>query len=97
MLRYIEFIDYVISGVAILTALIYAPFAKTWLKALLIVGAIAVASSSVAVYEVMAAANGKQNILAILTFPITLLIVAIVIRSIRLIIFPIKKSTGAIP
>ena len=91
-LEIVIILDSIVSGASLLITFIYSPIAKTWTRALGVVFVVASISMIIGIKEIMLAADGKQNILAVVSFPITSLIIAAIIRSIRLAIFPIKKK-----
>ena len=92
MKDFISIFDELFVWVALAVAIIYGPLARSWFKSIGIVLFISLLSSLVGVYDIMLAADGRKNILACLVFPIILLIIAIITRSIRLVIFPIHKK-----
>ena len=84
MLKFIHIVSESFALTAILIALIYGALAKTWLRALLVVMASGIVASVFGVYEIILAADGKQNILAVFTFPINILFIVFVARGIKL-------------
>jgi len=92
MLKFIHIISQISTLLTIWIALIYGPFAKTWLRALLVVLAVSIVASVAGIYEIVLVADGKQNILAVISFPINLLIIASVARLVKLAVFSLFKK-----
>jgi len=81
---FVYIVNEVVALIAFLIALVYGAFAKTWMRALLVVLLAGTVSSVIGIYEIILAADGKESVLACFTFPISLLIIASIARAIKL-------------
>lgn len=82
-LKMLSSIDEAVVIAAVCVAVFYAPFAKSWLKAIVVVLAISILSSALGLLQITLAADGAKNILACFVFPLLSLGIAIILRSLK--------------
>jgi len=86
-LHIVDIIDNLLIPVTMVISWIYGAFAKTWIRAIIVVLGISIVSSVIGLYDITLAADGKKNILACFLFPFANLIQMVIARAIKLMIF----------